>query len=92
MLCNTTRAGQECAFMGKSGCGFNGGTCHPAVEPCQGCERSVTVGDMVYCKSYPDPAASGATAPATSPLTSRARSRKPQEPQPPQGLQRAHAR
>ena len=57
MLCTTTRAGSECAFMSKKGCGFNGGTCHPAVEPCEGCERSITVGDMVYCQSYPDPAA-----------------------------------
>jgi len=57
MLCTTTREGAECAFMSKNGCSFNGGTCHPAVEPCQGCERSITVGDMVYCQSYPDPAA-----------------------------------
>jgi len=57
MLCTTTREGMECAFMAKKGCTFNGGSCHPAVEPCLGCERTVTVGDLVYCKSYPDPAA-----------------------------------
>ena len=57
MLCTTTREGMECAFMTVKGCNFNGGTCHPAVEPCQGCDRSATVGEMVYCTSYPDPAA-----------------------------------
>ena len=57
MLCTTTREGHECHFMAKPGCQFNGGTCHPAVEPCQGCDRTVKVGDMMYCKSYPDPAA-----------------------------------
>lgn len=57
MICTTTREGFECAFMTASGCSFNGGTCHPAVEPCLGCDRTVTVGDMVYCRAYPDPAA-----------------------------------
>jgi len=57
MLCTTTREGFDCAFMAKSGCTFNGGTCHPAVEACNGCDRTMTHGDMVYCKSYPDPAA-----------------------------------
>ena len=55
MLCSTTREGQECAFMSGKGCSFNGGTCHPAVESCEGCDRTVNVGEMVYCKSYPDP-------------------------------------
>lgn len=57
MQCTTTRPGKECNFMGKNGCQFNGGTCHPAIEACQGCDRAVTEGDMVYCASYPDPAA-----------------------------------
>ena len=57
MLCTTTREGMECAFMEAKGCAYNGGTCHPAVEPCEGCDRTVTAGDMVYCQSYPDPAA-----------------------------------
>ena len=57
MLCTTTREGHDCNFMGKNGCMFNGGTCHPAVEPCLGCDRTVTVGDSIYCQSYPDPAA-----------------------------------
>ncbi len=57
MLCTTTREGQECAFMTNKGCSFLGGTCHPAVESCLGCDRTVAVGEMEYCKSYPDPAA-----------------------------------
>ena len=57
MLCTTTREGSECAFMGKSGCTYNGGTCQPAIEPCLGCDRSVNVNDMVYCQKFPDPAA-----------------------------------
>ena len=57
MLCTTTREGYDCSFMTPQGCSFNGGTCHPAVEACQGCERTITVGEMVFCRSYPDPAA-----------------------------------
>lgn len=57
MICTTTREGYDCAFMTEQGCGYNGGTCHPAIEACQGCDRTVTVGDLVYCGSYPDPAA-----------------------------------
>ena len=57
MLCTTTREGLECAFMTAKGCSFNGGTCHPAIESCEGCERTVAAGDLLYCKSYPDPAA-----------------------------------
>ncbi len=57
MNCNTTREGHECSFMSNTGCTYNGGTCHPAVEACQGCDRTVAVEDMVYCRSYPDPAA-----------------------------------
>lgn len=57
MICTTTREGYDCAFMNKEGCSFNGGTCHPAIEACQGCDRTTTQGDLVYCNSYPDPAA-----------------------------------
>ena len=57
MLCTTTKEGLDCAFMTKKGCGYNGGTCHPTVESCMGCDRTVTVGERTYCKSYPDPAA-----------------------------------
>ncbi|MCA1988420.1 MAG: PxxKW family cysteine-rich protein [Desulfarculus sp.] len=57
MQCTTNRPGMECGFMSGKGCGYSGGTCHPIVESCQGCDRTVTAGEMVYCKSYPDPAA-----------------------------------
>jgi len=57
MKCTTTREGYDCNFMTAEGCSYNGGTCHPAIEACQGCDRTVTQGEMVYCKSYPDPAA-----------------------------------
>lgn len=29
----------------------------PIVDSCEGCDRTVTVDDSVYCKSYPNPAA-----------------------------------
>lgn len=57
MQCNTTREGHDCSFMSNKGCNYNGGTCHPAVEACQGCDRTETVDDLIYCRSYPDPAA-----------------------------------
>jgi hypothetical protein len=57
MLCNTTRQGMECAFMSSKGCSYSGGTCHPAIESCSGCDRTVASGDQFFCKSYPDPAA-----------------------------------
>jgi len=57
MLCTTIREGSECSFMTKKGCSFNGGSCHPAVESCQGCERLFHLGDMAYCQTFPDPAA-----------------------------------
>lgn len=56
MLCTTTREGMECNFMSAKGCKFVAGTCHPIVEACHGCDRTVSVGDQAYCKSYPDPA------------------------------------
>lgn len=55
MICATVKAGMECAFMTKTGCGFNGGSCHPVVEQCEGCQRIVDVASGRYCASYPDP-------------------------------------
>ena len=57
MLCSTTKNGLECAMMSSSGCVNKGGTCLPVVEPCEGCDRTMAVGDKKYCKSYPDPSA-----------------------------------
>ena len=55
MLCATTREGLECSFMSNKGCSYLGGTCMPIVEACQGCDRTMSVLQGVYCKSYPAP-------------------------------------
>jgi len=39
MVCTTVREGSECIFMSKRGCQFNGGSCQPIVDQCDGCER-----------------------------------------------------
>lgn len=56
MICETVKAGTDCAFMTKSGCGYNGGSCHAVVEQCDGCQRIVDVATGRYCASYPNPA------------------------------------
>ena len=56
MLCTTVRAGQECAFMSKAGCSYNGGICEPAVEACEGCAKLIEVEGGFYCSSAPNPA------------------------------------
>ncbi len=56
MICETVKAGAECAFMTRSGCGYNGGFCHPVIEQCSGCQRSTEWPAGVYCSSYPNPA------------------------------------
>jgi hypothetical protein len=55
MLCQTIKQGKECAFMGKNGCGYNGGACHPIVESCQGCGKTLSLPTGMYCNSFPDP-------------------------------------
>lgn len=42
--------------MAKSGCTFNGGTCHTVIEKCYGCEFIVGSNGSAYCKSFADPA------------------------------------
>lgn len=56
MECVTIRKGQDCTFMSKKGCTFIDGECKPAVDPCQGCDRTYESGDDVYCMACPDPA------------------------------------
>jgi len=56
MICETTRKGAECAFMSKSGCSYNGGTCKPVVDECNDCGRSVKCETGMYCSASPDPA------------------------------------
>jgi len=55
MVCQTIKAGEECIFMGKNGCTYNGGTCHPIVEQCKGCDRIVEYPTGLYCNSYSEP-------------------------------------
>jgi len=57
MVCTTVKEGQECSFMSKKGCGFNGGACHKIVEGCVGCQRVVNYTDGEYCMVFPDPSA-----------------------------------
>jgi hypothetical protein len=57
MICTTVKEGAECAFMTKKGCSFNGGSCHPIVEACVGCERAKQYPTGQYCVNFPDPAA-----------------------------------
>jgi hypothetical protein len=55
MICATVKAGSECAFMTKAGCGFNGGSCQPITEQCDGCQRVLDISTGRYCTSYPNP-------------------------------------
>ena len=56
MLCATVKAGTDCAFMTKAGCGYNGGSCHQIVDECDGCNRVMGLASGKYCTSYPNPA------------------------------------
>jgi len=42
--------------MSKRGCQFNGGSCHPIVDQCDGCQRIIEIPTEKYCMSFPDPA------------------------------------
>ncbi|OPX36010.1 MAG: hypothetical protein B1H11_08240 [Desulfobacteraceae bacterium 4484_190.1] len=55
MVCTSVREGYDCFFMSKKGCQFNGGTCHPAIEQCSGCENIKTFPTGDYCLMFPDP-------------------------------------
>ena len=56
MVCTTVKEGVECIFMSKRGCEFNGGSCHPIIEKCDGCQKVVEYLTGKYCMSFPDPA------------------------------------
>jgi hypothetical protein len=56
MLCTTVKEGQDCFFMQKSGCKFNGGSCHTIIEQCEGCQRAKEFPTGVFCTTFPDPA------------------------------------
>ncbi len=55
MICQTIRKGMECFFMSKKGCKYNGGSCRPIVEQCNGCQRIIEVPAGKYCSVFPDP-------------------------------------
>lgn len=56
MNCTTIRKGEECIFMTRKGCSFNGGVCHTTVEQCDGCARTVERSSAWYCAACPEPA------------------------------------
>lgn len=55
MICQTIKTGQECSFMSKKGCGFNGGSCHAIIDLCSDCSKIFEVAIGKYCKVYPNP-------------------------------------
>jgi len=55
MICETMKAGTDCAFMTKAGCGYNGGSCHTVVEQCEGCQKVVELPAGKFCSSFPNP-------------------------------------
>ena len=55
MVCQTVKAGVECAFMSKKGCGFNGGSCYQIIDNCAGCNKIIEHLVGTYCMVYPDP-------------------------------------
>ena len=55
MVCSTVKLGAACTFMSPKGCSFNGGSCYPVIEQCDGCDRSKEFESGKYCLSYPDP-------------------------------------
>jgi len=56
MVCATIKPGVDCFFMNKKGCQFNGGSCHPVVEQCNGCQKAKEFPAGTYCLIFPDPA------------------------------------
>jgi hypothetical protein len=57
MICQTVKAGIDCGFMAKKGCGFKGGVCLSVVDPCNGCAKVMNFPTGSYCKVFPEPAA-----------------------------------
>jgi hypothetical protein len=57
MVCTTLRKGAECIFMTKKGCEFNGGSCHPVIDQCDGCQKIVEYPTGKFCMIFPEPLA-----------------------------------
>lgn len=56
MVCETIKKGVECVFMKRTGCSYNGGSCHPIIDKCEGCARAKEFETGIYCLSFPYPA------------------------------------
>jgi len=56
MICSIIKVGQDCAFMTKKGCSYDGEKCYPIIDRCKGCGRVVTFPAGEFCASSPDPA------------------------------------
>jgi len=55
MICKTVKAGFDCTFMSKDGCGFANGICATVVDKCEGCGKIISYESGKYCKVYTDP-------------------------------------
>jgi len=55
-ICQTVKPGETCVFWKKTGCTYNGGTCNPVVEACEGCDRIKEYPSGLYCTSCSEPA------------------------------------
>ena len=53
--CSTIKPGRTCVFMKKSGCGYNGGQCHPVVDDCQECGNIETLDHGSFCRVFAEP-------------------------------------
>ena len=53
MICTTVKEGQDCPFMTKKGCTYNGGSCHPIASPNSYPPQPVTLPQMSFsfCES-----------------------------------------
>jgi hypothetical protein len=56
MVCTNVKQGYDCFFMDKNGCQFNGGSCHPIIQECEGCLKVKEFPAGKYCVAFPDPA------------------------------------
>ncbi len=55
MICTTVRKDSECFFMINSGCTYNGGSCSPINEKCEGCNKIIEYSSKKYCSAVPEP-------------------------------------
>ena len=56
MICQTVKLGQDCGFMTKKGCSYNGGSCHSIIDSCAECNKILETATGKFCKVYPNPA------------------------------------